>query len=141
MACGNNKVSRDYLSSQPTSATSRSQRLFNDTRRARDEQIVLVNSKGEHKLVEERYSNVRRDGAVEYFLDENRNKTLDPKLHVHVIHDERKNEVHLHITDRRGSERAVHTHKTTLPHPSGNEVNAAETRLAMILRDMKSGKK
>lgn len=101
---------------------------------------MLVNGKGKHILTDERYSQAK-GRVVDYFLDENRNKTLDSKLHVHVIHDERKDEVRLHITDRRGGDRAEQPHKLTLSRPSGNEVNAAEARLAAILRQMKAEEK
>lgn len=139
VACGNNKVSRGYLSSQPSSTAQQGVRLFNETARA-EGKVVLKNSRGRELMVDRKYSYIRRDGSVHYFLDENRNKTLNEKLHVHVRHDEKNGEVHLHITDRRGGGAAQPLHPTTLRAPSGNEVNAAEVRLAAILRDMKSGK-
>lgn len=139
MACGNNMVSRGYLSSQPSSNAQQGTRLFNETARA-EGKVRIRNSRGREQLVDRKYSDVRKDGSVHYFLDENRNKTLNENLHVHVRHDEKKGEVQLHITDRRGGGAAQQPHSVTLRAPSGNEVNAAEARLAAILRDMKSGK-
>jgi hypothetical protein len=139
VACGNNKVSRGYLSSQPSSTAEQGARLFNETARA-EGKVAVKNSRGRQLLVDRKYSDIRRDGSVHYYLDENRNKTLNENLHVHVQHDEKKGEVHLHITDRRGGGAAERSNSTTLRAPSGNEVNAAEARLAAILRDMKSGK-
>lgn len=140
VACGNNKVSREYLSSQPSPTAQQAIRLFNETARA-EGKVAVTNSRGREQLVERKYSDIRRDGSIHYFLDENRNQTLNEKLHVHVRHDEKKGEVQLHVTDRRGGGPAQQSHSTTLRAPSGNEVNAAEARLAAILRDMKSNKR
>lgn len=74
--------------------------------------------------------------TTDYFLNEKGEKTTDPTLHVHVIHDDSKGEVRMHITDRRnGAE--VRDKISPLTRPSGNEVNAAEARLVAILRSKK----
>lgn len=138
MACGNNKVSRGYLSSQPSSTAQQGARLFNETRRA-PEQLMVTNKRGKFKLVDAMYSGDRGDGTVERFLDQNRNETFNASLHIHEIH-EPNGDVFLHITDRRDGAPAQQSHKTRLRAPSGNQVNAAEARLAAILGDLKSGK-
>ena len=134
VACGNNKVSRSYLSSQPSSASQQGHRLFNETKRA-PEQLMVTNKKGAYKLVEAMYSGNRKDGTVERYLDENRNETFNASLHIHEIH-EPNGDVFLHITDRRAGGPAQHSDHVVLKQASGSQVNAAEQRLAGIMRSM-----
>jgi hypothetical protein len=139
VACGNNKVSRGMLSSQPRSTAQQGRLLFNETRRA-PEQVMVTNKRGKFKLVDAMYSQSRKDGTVDRFLDENRNETFNASLHIHEIF-EPSGDVFLHITDRRGFTPAQKLHEIPLRAPSAKQVQAAEMRLAAILGDLKSGKR
>lgn len=136
MACGDNNITRDHLSSAPVSLPLPGERLMNETARAEGD-VTLKNSRGKEFTTERRYSDLNEYGDIHEFLDENRNKTLNTDLHIHKIHDERKNTVRLVITDRRGGKAAEHPVKLELTAPSGNEVNAAEASLAAVLRDLR----
>ncbi|MDA8046705.1 MAG: hypothetical protein M0Z30_15930 [Actinomycetota bacterium] len=134
MACGNNHISRGYLTSQPTKAQLEGIPLKNDTRKA--DKVEILKKSGRRKTVDEYYSQIRSDGAIDYLLDKNRNQTLESKLHIHVIH-EKSGKVVMKITDRRGGLRAIEYEPIPpLLNPSGNEVRAAEVKLARILRKM-----
>jgi hypothetical protein len=159
MACGNNHISRGYLTSQPVSAKSQANRLLIDIRRAssspttqpmkaeleeiplkndtrKADKVEIVKKSGRRKTVDEYYSQIRKDGAIDYLLDKNRNQTLESKLHIHVIH-EKSGKVVMKITDRRGGLRAIEYEPIPpLLNPSGNEVKEAEVKLARILRKM-----
>lgn len=147
LACGNNNVSREYLSSQPASTSQQSQRLFNETQRA-EGKATITNSKGREMRVNQKYSgatgsikDLTKAESIHRYLDENRNHTLNTTLHIHERHDEKKGEVHLHITDRRAGGSAKHSHHIQLQRPSGNDVNKAEMKLAAILKEMKADQK
>jgi len=153
VACGNNNVSRSYLSSEPSTTSKQSAQLFNERIRARqgplhnetakaEGTVAVKNAKGKVITPEQRYSGILKDGvSFDYFLDENGNKTLNTDLHIHVVHDETNGLVRMHITDRRNNVAAKHTDHIGLKSPSGNDVLAAELKLADILRTMKTGKK
>jgi len=130
VACGNNKISRDYLTSQPASTQSQSDRFFAALRAP---ETVRVGGK-DREAYFSRFTST--SNTTEYFLDDKGRKTFDPSRHVHVIHDDGKSEVRMHITDRQDG-RTLHTDHVRLPRPSGNAVNAAEARLVSILRSKK----
>lgn len=114
----------------PASAQSQRDRLFS-AQRAPD--TVTVGGKDLEAYFSQ-YTPASK--TTDYFLDEKGQKTFEPTFHVHVIHDDRKSEVRMHITDRRDGT-ALHTDHVSLQRPSGNEVNAAEARLVSILRSKK----
>lgn len=138
MACGNTHVTRAELSSQPSSPQQQGERLFNETRRA-EGRVQVQDARGRWMTPDRKYSDLREDGQIHRFLDENRNATLDAALHIHVVHDERNGVVSMQITDRRGALPATHVGGISLKAPSGNEVNEAEAHLATILQTMRSG--
>lgn len=130
MACGNNKISRDYLSSQPASGQSQGDRLF--ASQAAPDKVSVGG-----KLVDAYFSQYTSSSQTsDYFLNDRGQKTFDPTLHVHVIHDDGKAEVRMLITDRRDGT-TQHSDRVTLKAPSGTQVNAAEERLVAILRSKK----
>ncbi len=147
MACGNNDVTRAGISSGPESLLQHLARLFdrtpqplnNETRLAEGD-VMVQNGKGKYIISERRYSGINANGKVDRFLDSNRNETLNTQLHIHeFLHPDKgdvRGKVEMHITDRRGGGAAQHTHKIVLPEATGNDVNAAEERLASIMRAM-----
>lgn len=77
------------------------------------------------------YTAMHADGTIHEFVDRNGDQAFI-KTHVHVIHDERNDEVRLHISLGDGSER--HSEKIALVGASGQEVSAAVDLLTEALR-------
>lgn len=175
MACGNNNVSRSYLSSQPfgqgarNSVTARlvkgpartgevaSGKITSDYRSVRMSP-AQVKAAADKRLREaqkatrsgqfprapqfkdERYSkrysqtNAHRPnesaGLFDQFIGPNGDPTFS-KAHVHVYHDEKNDEVRLHVSL---GETNRHSEKIALVGATGNEVNAAVDLLTDALR-------
>ncbi len=100
------------------------------------DEISIKTGSGKEIKVEQKFSDIRKDGSVHRFLDSNRNETLNSQFHIHEILKE-DGSVSMHITDRRDGEAAKHTAHEELRPVSGNDVNAAEARLAAIMQTMK----
>ena len=147
-------------------ASPKGQALNNETTRARtDEKIAIKDTRGREKDVWQKYSGLqgkdgslksnakkideplrnalweldtagKLDGKVDRYLDSNRNETLNSQLHIHeILHAD--GTVTMHITDRRDGGAAKQVAAELFLRPvSGNEVNAAEVRLAAIMRKM-----
>lgn len=71
------------------------------------------------------------DGTIHEFVDAKGDQT-SARTHVHVIHDERYDEVRLHVS--LGDGRGRHSEKIALVSASGREVNAAVDLLTEVLR-------
>ena len=81
-------------------------------------------------------SELDRTVTVHRYLDSNRNETLNAQLHIHEILRP-DGTVSMHVTDRRDGGAAKQVAAEVFLRPvSGNEVNAAEARLASIMREM-----
>ena len=79
---------------------------------------------------------------VDYFIDQNGNPTVDPDRHIHVIHDEEKQEVTLVLTDRTQENTRPHLLEVTLPgDPPGNQVNRAIDAMLATLNAIPRGPK
>lgn len=77
-----------------------------------------------------------RSVDVHRYLDSKRNETLNSQLHIHEIL-KADGTVTMHVTDRRGGGAAKQVAAEVFLRPvPGNEVNAAEARLAAIMRKM-----
>lgn len=128
MACGNNHVSREYLSTQPQKASSAA-RVLEKTRLP----VVNVDGRGERQAHQSR-ARVTAEGAetIDYFIGPDGNQTHVPDLHIHVIHNP-NGDVTMEITNRRDKTRSS---KLELQQPDGNEVRRAEQALAEILRTL-----
>jgi hypothetical protein len=111
VACGNGEVSRGYLSSEPTSASSAAQSMFSAPAQEPGTPAVVhvpaaprAPQKGDvvngQKVTRNMYYSKSTQDTVEYFVGPDGNKTYSPDRHVHVIHDETKGEVRVVLTDR-----------------------------------------
>jgi hypothetical protein len=162
MACGNGNISRDYLSSEPTDPASLFTRAYVGLPPARavpaapvvvhlppaprskkwggkDEQMFYSRAAGRnyHSTDQE----LKAD-KTDYFIGPNGNPTVDPNRHVHVIHDERKQEVTLVLTDRTQKSGSPHLLEVTFPgNPSGNQVNRAIDAMVATLNTIPRGPK
>lgn len=126
MACGNNNVSRGYLSSQPTppSPSSASQQSASRQQRA------LPSSAFPKAGDQQWYSSYNRRGEVQVLLDKE-GKPTTGYPHVHVVHDPNKGQVRMHNTLSKG----VHVDGRRLPgNASGTQVNAAVNDLLAALK-------
>jgi hypothetical protein len=167
VACGNNNVSRSYLSSQPSGHGARNgiaQRLSagaprtaeaaqgEKTRGYRSVRLSpqQVKAAAEKRLAEAeagtrsgRYAKAPQQdngdryyakggsgGRTHQFFNVDSDLTFG-RAHVHVIHDERNDEVRLHISL---GEKNRHSEKIALVGASGNEVNAAIDLLTVALK-------
>ena len=129
MACGNNNVSRSYLSSQPRSPQPPSPGNGSGTK---DQKAIPPVTFPKAKTEKEWYSkyNQRGEGEVEVLLDKHGRPTMGYP-HVHIIHDEEKGEVRLHNTMAKKG----HRDHIVLPGtPTGTEVNAAVNHLRSVLK-------
>lgn len=145
MACGNNNIDRSYLNSQPTvaGAPAMARRIANQVEALpADRSGPLPKVDRDEQGREQYYSYYNRsakrgpgkgEGEIQYFVDERGFPTTNTP-HVHVIHDELKNEVRV-LLSVEGVDR--HPYPTiTLPGAaSGNEVNAAVDHFIRIMRD------
>jgi hypothetical protein len=77
------------------------------------------------------YTAMHADGTIHEFVDANVDQTF-ARMHVHVIHDERNDEVRLHVSLGNGSER--HSEKIALVGATGRDVDAAVDLLTDALR-------
>lgn len=150
MACGNGKVSRGYLSSGPTSASSAAQSMFSAPAPGPVAPAVVhipalprAPQKGDvfngKKLDRDMYYSQSTRDTVEYFVGPDGNKTYSPDRHIHVIHDEAKKEVRLRLTDRTypGD---PHVEKLDLPGDlSGQQVNDAISKMLETLNNRPRG--
>ena len=135
MACGNNHVSRDSLSSQPTSGQSQSSALFSGS----FERAPVSERWGQMYYSQSQGSETHAD-TVDYFVDENGRQTFDPKRHVHVIHDEKKQEVRLVVTDRTQGPGDPHVEKVTLRgNPSAKDVDSGVQAMLSVLNSRPAG--
>jgi hypothetical protein len=125
MACGNNHVSRDHLSSQPTSVADTTSKLFGSQPRALERAPKSQRWGGRDGQMY--YSQSNRE-TIDYFVGPDGKETFRPDRHVHVIHDEAKHEVRLVLTDRT-HKGEFHSEHVSLSNPSGNEVNTAIGKL------------
>jgi hypothetical protein len=75
------------------------------------------------------YTSIQKDGTIHEYIGPAGGITFD-RPHVHVIHDEKHDEVRLHLTDASGG----HTHEIALVGATGSEVNAAVDVLTDVLR-------
>jgi transposase len=175
MACGNNNVSRSYLSSQPSgqgvrdSVTARlakgpartakaaTARLTKDYRSVRmsPSQVKAAADKRlreaqkatrsgqfprapqfKNEKRSKRYSQTNKHrpnesaSLVDQYIGPNGDPTFS-KAHVHVFHDEKNDEVRLHVSL---GETNRHSEKIALVGATGNEVNAAVDLLTDALR-------
>jgi hypothetical protein len=164
VACGNNNITRDYLSSQPGGQGARkgiADRLAAGRARAagavRGYRSVRmtpeqVKASAEKRIAEAkagtrsgRYPTAPQEGQDRYhsrtegsdrthqFLNRDGDLTFG-RTHVHVIHDEKNDEVRLHISIGEGDR---HSEKIALVGATGNEVNAAVDMLTDELRGLK----
>jgi hypothetical protein len=76
------------------------------------------------------YSKSDSEGQTHQFFNVDSDLTFG-RAHVHVIHDERNDEVRLHISF---GEKNRHSEKIALVGASGNEVNAAVDLLTAALK-------
>lgn len=131
MACGNNHVGRDYLSSQP--ATSTAKTLGSSEIRAAVERLKLpmVIVDGEEK--EGRPSGLGKDGTIDYYIGPDGRQTHEPGLHAHVFHKP-NGDVTIEITDRNNEARSS---RLVFKNLDGNQVREAEQALAAIMRTLK----
>lgn len=136
MACGNNHVSRAYLSSQPTATSSASKVLKKRLTPAQVESainrqrlpMIIVDGGKPRQAFESR----SRNGQVDYFIGPDGKQTHKPDLHLHVIHKP-NGDVTMEITNRRDKTRSS---QIVLKSPDGNDVRHAELALAEILRSL-----
>jgi hypothetical protein len=172
LACGNNNVTRDYLSSQPSGQGARkgiADRLAAGPRRKTEafpEYRSVRMTPGQVKASAERRIKAAEAGTpskqyplahdaekkAQYYskTDHHQPKAdawligeyVAPKggltfgrAHVHVFHDERNDEVRLHISFGEGESR--HSEKIALVGATGREVNAAVDLLTEELRGMR----
>jgi len=144
MACGNNRISRSYLSSLPSAPAAASSRLFQRSSTMSQQQVLTrlaeLSEDEKRGWASRNYTIDRATGkhdtsrpTIEVLLDQDGQPTK-AYPHVHVIHDESKNEVRVHITE--GSRaHSSHSHHQPLPgNPDGYTVNAAVATLTAILR-------
>ena len=162
MACGNGNISRDYLSSEPTDPATLFTRAYvglSPTRAVpaapvvvrlppappskqwggKDTQMFYSRARGHSDDL--RDQDLKAD-KIDYFIGSNGNPTVDPNRHIHVIHDERKQEVTLVLTDRTQENMPEHLLEVTLPgNPSGNQVNRAIDAMVATLNAIPGGPK
>ncbi|CCI52745.1 hypothetical protein BN13_200005 [Nostocoides jenkinsii Ben 74] len=137
MACGNNHVSRDYLSSPPApaksaaSALSKPQVQLPSTARRLPE--VRIGNQPPRQGFQSRVNT--RTGVVDYFIGPDGQQTHEPALHVHVIH-QANGDVTMHITDRQDGT-TKHSTQIELKSPDGNQVRDAERALAEVLGSLR----
>lgn len=137
MACGNNHVSRDYLSSAPKSAPSVVNALFTPPPIVRLPRAPTSKKWGgkDKQMFYSRGTETKTD----YFVGPDGNPTYAPDRHVHVIHDEKSKTVTLLLTDRT-HQKDQHPETVTLRNdPSGNEVNAAIAAMLQVMNDRPKG--
>jgi hypothetical protein len=169
VACGNGKVSMDYLSSAPTDPATLFTRAYVGLPPARAVPAAPIvvrlppappskkwGGKEWHGIKDEQMFYSRATGRnfdstdqelnadkVDYFIGPNGNPTVNPNRHIHVIHDERKQEVTLVLTDRTQTKVSnEHLLEVTLPgNPSGNQVNKAIDAMVATLNSIPRGPK
>jgi hypothetical protein len=162
VACGDGNISRDYLSSEPTDPATTFTRAYVGLPPARavpaapvvvrlplappskkwggdDEQMYYSSASGRD------YHNTDQEltaDKTDYFIGPDGKPTVDPNRHVHVIHDERKEEVILVLTDRTQKNGPTHVLEVTFPgNPSGNVVNRAIDAMVATLNSIPRGPK
>jgi hypothetical protein len=141
MACGNNEVSRDHLVSQPSTSEGITDRMLTAARQvnaretapASNGQVKPPFPKAEGRNWYSKY-NQRGEQEVEVLLDQDGQPTTG-RPHIHVIHDEMKGEVRMHITAGTRNRPQRSDHIVLTGNVSGNEVNAAVAELVAILND------
>lgn len=166
MACGNGKVSRDYLSSAPADPATlfiRAHLGQPAARAAQDPRVVVrlpraprserwgdrkdPDGKDGHMYYSHAQARDKPDqelkaGVTDYFIGPDGNPTIDPNRHIHVIHDEKSQEVKLILTDRTQQSKREHWLEVTLPgNPSGNQVNKAIDAMVATLNQIPRGPK
>lgn len=139
MACGNNHVTRDYLSSVPSTAAATATAALQRARQSAA--AVSPTAKVPRGWVSRNYTvlpgtstrDPNRD-FVERMLDKDGKPVAGSVYpHIHVLHDEIKGVAKVHITTSRGK----HSDGVVLKgNPSGNVVNAAVDRLGDILKGL-----
>jgi hypothetical protein len=139
MACGNNHVTRDYLSSAPSTAAATATAALQRARQSAA--AISPTAKVPRGWVSRNYTvlpgtstrDPNRD-FVERMVDKNGNPIAASHYpHIHVIHDENNGLVKAHITTSPGR----HSDGVELKgNPSGNVVNAAVDMLGDILRGL-----
>jgi hypothetical protein len=181
LACGNNNITRGYLSSQPSgqgarngiadrlaAGRDRTEAAGKDplSRGYRSVQIEpeQVKASAERRIAEakagtssgrryprapqkkdqtwlpgeqkknHRYSGMEKVDRNDQFVSGDGNLTFG-RTHVHVVHDEKNDEVRLHISFGEGESR--HSEKIALVGATGKEVNAAVDLLTEELRGMR----
>lgn len=147
MACGNNHVSRDNLSSGPKDVSAVSNELFAAppavTQFPRAPESKRWGGKDQNMFYSRSrtYKSQSRPNIVDYFIGPDGNPTFAPDRHIHVIHNEATKEVKLVLTDRTQTEKKdQHGVPIVLPgDPSGNQVNDAIAALIRELNDRPIG--
>lgn len=142
MACGNNHVSRDYLSSSPTSTKSAASALsmpqaqsVSSAQRLPEVRIGKSRRQGFQSRVTTQSGVVDQAGVVDYFIGPDGEQTHEPALHVHVVH-EANGDVTMRITDRQDGT-TKRSSQIELKSPDGNQVRDAERALAEVLRSLR----
>jgi hypothetical protein len=140
MACGNNHVGRDDLSSGPKDVSAVTDELF-----AAPPAVTQFPRAPESKRWGGRDQNMfysrSKSDIVDYFIGPDGNPTFAPDRHIHVIHNEAAKEVTLVLTDRTQTEKKdQHGVPVILPgNPSGNQGNNAIAALVRELNDRPMG--
>jgi hypothetical protein len=140
MACGDNHIGRDNLSSDPKGLSATSSELFAAPPAAKGFPRAPESEKWGGKDRQMYYSQGSLN-RTEYFIGPDGNLTFAPDRHVHVIHNEKDKEVILVLTDRtQTAKEDPHLNKLILPgNPSGNEVNDAIAAMVKELNDLPRG--
>jgi hypothetical protein len=147
MACGNNDISRDYLSSQPANSSSQADSLFSgriDHSAAKNE-LPVYNSRQHRKQFDPkdvwfsktnqyRGNDPRGPSQIHELIGRDGRPTKDHP-HVHVITNTRTGQVELHLTENTRLD-PVHSHHLRLPGPATRvQADRAITELLGVLND------